>query len=88
MRCIEFLIFFFLELQILESEFQFLDFSTAEFEKKNLTGIFGIENGIEIPLPMGVPEIGTKNWNSQSSLHVYPMGKQPSKLKSSDESTE
>jgi hypothetical protein len=33
--------------------------------KKNPTGIFGIENGIGIPLPMGVPEIGTENRNSQ-----------------------
>jgi hypothetical protein len=50
-------------------EFRFLDFSTAEFEqKKNSTGIFGIENGIGIPLPMGVPEIGTENWNSQPRL--------------------
>jgi hypothetical protein len=46
-------------------EYQFLDFSTAEFEKKNPTGIFGIKNGIRILLPMGVPEIGTKNRNSQ-----------------------
>jgi hypothetical protein len=36
--------------------------------KKNPTGIFGIENGIEIPLTMGVPEIGTKNWNSQPRI--------------------
>jgi hypothetical protein len=49
----------------LESEFQFLDFSTVEFEKNFQTGIVGIKNGIEIPLLMGVPEIGTKNWNSQ-----------------------
>jgi hypothetical protein len=48
----------------LESEFQFLNFLTAELEKKIPTGIFGIENGIRVPLPMGVPEIGTKNWNS------------------------
>ncbi len=32
MRCIEFLRLFFLEFQILESEFRFLDFSTAEFD--------------------------------------------------------
>jgi hypothetical protein len=49
-------------------EFRFLEFSTAEFEKKNLTRILGIEKGIGIPLPMGVPEIGTKNRNSQPSL--------------------
>ncbi len=29
------------------------------------TGIFGIGNGSGIPLPMGVLEIRTKNWNSQ-----------------------
>jgi hypothetical protein len=33
--------------------------------KKNPTGIFRIVNGIGIPPPMGVPEIGSKNWNSQ-----------------------
>ncbi len=33
--------------------------------KKKLTGIFGVVNGIGIPPPMGVPEIGTENWNSQ-----------------------
>jgi hypothetical protein len=51
----------------LELEFRFLDFLTAEFEKNFLTGILGIVNWIGIPLPMGVPEIGTKNWNSQPS---------------------
>jgi hypothetical protein len=54
------------EFQISELEFQFLNFSTAEL-KKNLTRIFGIKNGIEIPLPMGASEIGRKNWNSQPS---------------------
>jgi hypothetical protein len=37
-------------------------------EKKIPTGIFGIKNGIGIPLPIGVPEIGTKNQNSQPSF--------------------
>ena len=46
----------------------FLTLQTLEFQKKNSTGIFGIKNGISIPLTMGVPEIGTKNWNSQPSL--------------------
>ncbi len=69
MRCIEFL-FFFSEFQIWESEFRFLNFSTAEFEKNFLAGIFGIENEFRIPLPLGVPEIGTKNWNSQPSKSV------------------
>jgi hypothetical protein len=46
----------------------FLTLQTSEFQKKNPTGIFGIENGIGILLPMGVPEIGTKNLNSQPSM--------------------
>jgi hypothetical protein len=58
-------VYVFFEFQISELEFQFLDFSTAEFEKNFPTGIVGIKNGIGIPLPMGVPEIGTENWNSQ-----------------------
>jgi hypothetical protein len=62
MRSTEFLRNFFLEFQISKLEFRFNDYSTAEF-KKNPTGISGIENGIGIPLPMGVPEIGTKNWD-------------------------
>ncbi len=49
----------------MESEFQFIDFSTVEFKKIIPTGISGIENGIGILLPMGVPEIGTEKWNSQ-----------------------
>ena len=60
----------FLEFWILESEFQFLNFSRAGF-KINLTGIFGIKNRIGIPLTMGVPKIGTKNQNSQ------PRGQEP-----------
>jgi hypothetical protein len=56
---------FFSELQISESEFRLLDFSTAEFINKNPTGIFGIKNGIGILLPIGVLEIGTENQNSQ-----------------------
>jgi hypothetical protein len=36
--------------------------------KKKLIGIFGIKNRIGIPIQWGVPEIGTKNWNSQPSL--------------------
>jgi hypothetical protein len=43
----------------------FLTLQTLEFQKK--TGIFGTKNGIRIPLTTGVPEIGTKNWNSQPS---------------------
>jgi hypothetical protein len=48
----------------------FLTLQTSEFQKKNPAGIFGIENGIGIPLTMGVPEIGTKNWNSQPRLKL------------------
>jgi hypothetical protein len=40
---------------------------TSEFEKNFPTRIFGTVNRIGIPLPMGVPEIGTKNQNSQPS---------------------
>jgi hypothetical protein len=45
----------------------FLTLQTLEFQTKILTGIFGIEYGIRILLTMGVPEIGTENWNSQPS---------------------
>jgi hypothetical protein len=46
----------------------FLTLQTLEFQKK-IDWIFGIEHGIGILLTMGVPEIGTKNWNSQPSIH-------------------
>jgi hypothetical protein len=46
----------------------FLTLQTLEFQKENPTGIFGIKNGIGILLTMGVPEIGTKNWNSQPRM--------------------
>ncbi len=36
-----------------------------------MTGISGIGNGIGIPLPMGVPEIRIKNWNSQPSTSTW-----------------
>jgi hypothetical protein len=67
MRCTEYLGYFFSEFRILESEFRFDNFSTVEL-KKNPTRIFGNKNRIRIPLPMGVPEIGTENRNSQPSL--------------------
>jgi hypothetical protein len=41
--------------------------------KKNPTGIFGIENGIGVPLTMGVPEIGTKNRDSQPRRERFPI---------------
>ncbi len=48
-----------------KSEFQFSSSPGIGISKKILTGIFGIVNGIGSPPPMGVPEIGTKNRNSQ-----------------------
>ena len=48
----------------------FLTLQTSEFQIKIPTVIFEIENEIGIPLTMGVPEIGTKNRNSQPSLVV------------------
>jgi hypothetical protein len=46
----------------------FLTLQTSEFQKHFPNGIFGIKNGIRIPLMMGVPEIRTKNWNSQTRV--------------------
>jgi hypothetical protein len=51
-----------LEFRISNSDFSI--FQQQNSKKKNPAGFFGIKNGIGIPLPMGVPEIGTKNWNS------------------------
>ncbi len=48
----------------------FLTLQTSEFKKYFPTGIFGIENGIGIPLPMGAPEIRTENWNAQPSIFL------------------
>jgi aminoglycoside phosphotransferase family enzyme len=42
---------------ILESAFQFCDFSTAEFKKEFQLESLESNNGIGISLPMGVPEI-------------------------------
>jgi hypothetical protein len=50
-------------------EFQFSDFPDIGISKKNPTGISRIKNGIRILLPIGVPEIGPKNWNSQPSYY-------------------
>jgi hypothetical protein len=55
------------EFRILESEFQFSDSPDIGIQKYFPTVIFRIQNEIGIPLTMGVPEIGTKNWNSQPS---------------------
>jgi hypothetical protein len=64
MRCIEFLRYFFQhsEFQNWNSDFLIIQQWNS---KKIPTRSFGIKNGIGILLPMGVPEIGTKNWNSQ-----------------------
>ncbi len=43
----------------------FLTLQKLEFQKTIPTGIFGIGNRSKIPPWMGVPEIRTKNWNSQ-----------------------
>ncbi len=53
-----------------KAEFQFSVSPDIGISKKNPTRIFGIENGIGIPLTIGVPEIGTKNQNSQPSLQT------------------
>jgi hypothetical protein len=50
---------------IANRNFDFLTLQTLEFQKHFPTRVFGIKHGIGIPLMMGVPEIGTKNWNSQ-----------------------
>ncbi len=71
MRCIQLLCFFFgipnFGIGILISWF-----FNSGIEKINPTVIFGIKNGSGIPLSMGVPEIGTKNWNSQPSFVGKP----------------
>jgi hypothetical protein len=62
-------------LNIANQNSNFRTLQTSKFQKQIPTGIFGIKHGIGITLPMGVAEIGTKNWNSQpSSLvpRVYP----------------
>jgi hypothetical protein len=50
----------------------FLTLQKSKFQKKNQTGIFGSVNGIRIPPPMGVLEIGTKNPNSKPSWGCHP----------------
>jgi hypothetical protein len=44
-------------LNITNRNSDFLTLQTSKFQKENPTRIFGIENGIGILLPMGVPEI-------------------------------
>jgi hypothetical protein len=48
--------------------YNFLTFQASEFQKIIQTRIYGIKNGIGILLTMGVPEIGTKNRNSQGRV--------------------
>jgi hypothetical protein len=58
------------EFQIFQKlEFWLVDFSAAEF-KKILPEYLESEIGIGILLLMGVPEIGTENWNSQPSSRI------------------
>ncbi len=72
MRSIKFLRLFFRN-----SEFRNRNSNFSIFQQRSLInffpiGIFGIGNGSGIPLPMGVPEIGTKNRNSQPSKADLP----------------
>jgi hypothetical protein len=62
------MLIFFLNSEFRNRNSNFLIFQQRNLKKKNPTGIFGIENGIGILLSMRVPEIRTKNWNSQPSL--------------------
>jgi hypothetical protein len=62
---------FFWNLEFWNQNSDFLIFQQQN-SKKNPTKIFGIKNRIGIPLPMEVPEIGTKNQNYQPS---YASGK-------------
>jgi hypothetical protein len=80
MRCIEFLHQFFFGIPNFGIEIPISQFSTAEFEKNFPTGIFGIKNRIGILLPIGVPEIGTKNLNSQPSSKGTRTGDQTTHL--------
>ncbi len=71
-RCTEFLCKKLPEFQkIANWNSDFRTLQKSEFQKKNPTGIFRIVNGIGIPPPMGVPEIGTKNRNSQPRVALY-----------------
>ncbi len=70
MRCIEFLRSFFSEFQILESEFPFINFSTAEFEKKIRTRIFGIKKRNQNSTSNGSP----RNWNQKSEFPTKNIG--------------
>jgi hypothetical protein len=65
MRCHEFLRNFFLGIPNFGIGIPISQFFNSGIRENFPTGIFGIENGIGILLLMGVPEIGTKNWNSQ-----------------------
>ncbi len=66
-RCTEFLCKKLPEFRKLQIGIPIFWLSKNQNLKKNPTGIFGIVNRIGIPPPMGVPEIRTKNRNSQPS---------------------
>ncbi len=72
---------FFFEFRISESEFRFLNLSTAEFEKNFLTGIFGIKKELEFRFQWGSqksePKIGIPNqdfvmFEADSHLKLLP----------------
>jgi hypothetical protein len=68
MRCIEFLCYFVFRIPNFGIGIPICQFFNSRIQKKLPTGISGIKNRIGIPLPMGVPEIGTENRNSQPRL--------------------
>jgi hypothetical protein len=59
----------------------FLTLQTPEFKKYFPTGIFGIKNGIGIPLTMEVPEIGTKIRIPNLALRSKDLGGTPHQLR-------
>ncbi len=58
--------FGFLEFQLSESEFRFVNFSIAEFKKDSDRNLWSQKRNRDSAFD-GVPEIGTENWNSQPS---------------------
>jgi hypothetical protein len=61
MGCIEFQCLLFFGIPNFGIGIPFSQFFNSGIQKQNLTRIFGIKNGMGIPLLMGVPEIRTKN---------------------------
>jgi hypothetical protein len=77
MRCIEFLRLFFFRIPNFRIGIPICRFFNSGIREKFSTGIFGIKNGIGIPLPMGVPEIETENWNFQPCSPVRSVFRDP-----------